>query len=359
LAQILYKLLRMKKISFLLRIVLMFILISIVVGGIKLYHAYTQIYQPNVILKANLSPYIYIPTGSTLQDVTRILYKSNVIINRNSFEWLAEKKQYQNNIKPGRYKIKNNMNNNELINMLRSGDQTPVKLSFNNIRTLEQFAGAISKKIEADSLSLMRVFQDEITLTEYGFNKHNLPALFIPNTYEIYWNTTASDFFKRMKKEFDAFWNEDRRKKAAAAGLNPIEVSIIASIVFEESAKSKEYKTIAGVYINRIKKGMRLQADPTVKFALRNFEKKRILLKDLEYDSPYNTYVYSGLPPGPICFPGIKAIEAVINYEKHSYIYFCAKDDLSGYHNFAKTLQQHNENARRYQAALNKRNIRK
>ncbi len=343
--------------SFLKKVLIALLAVVIVGGGFAGYKAYTVIYQPNVTLTGAQSDYIYIPTGSTFEDVSRLLYEKGYIVNRNSFEWLADYKKYKDSVKPGKYKIIAGMNNNELINMLRSGKQEPVKLVFNNIRTKEQFAGKISKLIEADSLSIIKSLNDKETAKKYGFTQDNFIAMFIPDTYEIFWNTSAEKFLEKMAKEYKNFWTADRKAKAEKAGLKPVEISIIASIVQEETNKTDEMSTIAGVYINRIHKGMLLQADPTVKFAIGDFTIKRILNKHLQYDSPYNTYKYAGIPPGPICIPSSKTIDKVLDYEKHKYIYFCAKEDFSGYHNFAITAAEHSRNAKRYQNELNKRKI--
>lgn len=285
------------------------------------------------------------------------LYESNLILERSSFEWLAEKKNYRNHIRPGRYRIQDGMSNNQLINMLRSGKQEPVRLTFHNLRTLSQLAGIAGSQLEADSLQIMKLLNDHTYLKGFGYNPQTIPAMFIPDTYEFFWNTGASGFIERMKKEHDRFWSRPRQNLLEKTGLSRIEVSILASIVEEETIKKDEYPVIAGVYINRLKRGMRLQADPTVKFANNNFSMNRVLKKHLEKDSPYNTYKYAGLPPGPIRLPSPAAIDGVLNFHAHQYLFFCAKDDFSGYHAFAKTLQEHNRNARRYQQALNKKRI--
>lgn len=333
------------------------VLVILVGGGFKIFQLYQQVEEPNINLDGKKEVYIYIPTGSDYKDVTNILYANNYIINRASFEWVAEKKGYAALVKPGKYQLKEGMSNNQLVNLLRSGKQVPVKLVFNKIRTKDRFAGIISNQIEADSLELLNLLNNESFLSDYGLNRETALCLFIPNTYEFYWNTDAKAFVKRMDKEFENFWNKSRLEKANSMGLSREEVITMASIVEEETVKNDEKPRVAGVYYNRIKKGMRLQADPTVRFAVGDFEIKRILTKHLSIDSPYNTYRKAGLPPGPICIPTISSIDAVLNYEKHSYLYFCAKDDFSGYHAFAKTLQQHNVNAEKYRKALNKNRI--
>ena len=340
--------------SFLIKLLVAFIVLIVLITGFTLFRTYRKIYYPNVVTHGNPSEFIYIPTGSTFEDVMDTLYKNNYIIDKGSFEWMCEKKTYKKNIFPGRYRIRNNMSNNDLINILRSGKQEPVKIVIIKTRKIETLAGRIGRKIEADSLSVITLLNNYELISTYGFNTETVPAMFIPNTYKFFWNTSAQEFLDRMHNEYVKFWNDSRKAKAAALNLTPVEVTILASIVTEESAKPLEYGTIAGVYINRIRKGMKLQADPTVKFAMGDFALKRILLKHLQYDSPYNTYVYAGLPPGPICIPDPVVIDAVLNYTPHTYIYFCAKADMSGYHTFARTLVQHNKNARAYQAAYDK-----
>lgn len=241
--------------------------------------------------------------------------------------------------------------------MLRAGRQVPVKVQFHNIKTLEDFASAISTQIEPDSSSLINLINDDEYISEFGFNQQTIYSMFIPNTYEVYWNTKADDFIKRMYSEYNNFWNNKREAKLQDIGMTKIEVSTLASIVDEETYINDEKKTIAGVYINRLNKGIRLQADPTVKFAVGDRAIKRVLTKHLEINSPYNTYKHAGLPPGPINIPSISGIDAVLNYEKHSYYYFCARADFSGYHHFSKTLTQHLRYAREYQRLLNKNRV--
>jgi UPF0755 protein len=249
------------------------------------------------------------------------------------------------------------MNTNQIVNMLKGGMQTPLNVTFNNVRTKEDLAGKVSKYLIADSLSILNLFYDENQIEKFGFNTETYRAMFIPNTYQFYWTTTAGEFAERMKTEFDRFWNDERRKKAENINLSPVEVTILASIVQSETAKSEEMPRIAGLYINRLKRGQSLQADPTVKYAVGDYSLKRILNVHLEVDSPYNTYKYAGLPPGPINFPETSAIDAVLNFERHNYIYMCAKEDFSGYHNFAVTLAEHNRNAAKYRRELDKLKI--
>lgn len=339
------------------RIGFSFLILCFIIVFYLLYKSYLRVFKPNVILKESKTAYINIPTGSTLDDVISILYEKNYIVNRNSFKWLAEKKNYRNHIYPGRYKLTNGMNNRKLIELLRSGKQEPVKVVFNSIRTKEQLAGKISRQIEADSMSLLRLLRNDSFTQEFDLKVETITCIFIPNTYEFWWNTSAEKFIEKMHKEYQKFWNEDRLAKAKLLNLTREDVITIASIVNEETSKSDEMDEIAGVYINRLRKRMPLQADPTIKFALNDFTIKRVIKKHLEINSPYNTYKYYGLPPGPISIPSIVAIDAVLNFKEHDYLYFCAKADFSGYHAFAKTLEQHNSNARAYQRALNKEKI--
>ncbi len=348
-----------KRKPLLFKIILVFCLFLFIGIGISAYFLYQKMYLSNVNLGYKNSTYIHIPTGSDFNNVKKILYEKGIIKNKSSFEWLAEKKNYINNIKPGKYQLKTNMSNNEIVNLLRSGKQEPVKLTFNNIRTKEQLVAKISNLIEADSNSLLKALKNNKVLKKYNFTSENVMALFIPDTYSIYWNNSAEQFIDRMYKEYKKFWTQSRKDKAKKMNLTPIQISVLASIVQQETIKSDEMPRVAGVYINRLNKGMLLQADPTVIFAVGDFGIKRVLNKHLEIDSPYNTYKYLGLPPGPICLPLPSTIDKVLNYEKHDYIFFCAKEDFSGYHNFAKNGAQHSQNAHKYQNALNKLNIKK
>ena len=347
------------KTSFFKKIIISLIAILLLSGASIVYYGYRMIYKPNVVIIGKSTTYIYIKTGSTFEDVMHTLYERNFIKNKTSFEWVAERKKYKNKVKPGRYLIKAKMNNNDLIDLLRSGEQEPVKVVFNTARTKEDIVSKVCRVIEADSLSLIDLLNDNEYLKKYGFEEQNILALLIPNTYEFYWNTSAEQFVDRMAKEYKSFWNDDRKNKAKANGLSQTEVAIIASIVQQESNAKSEKPVIAGVYINRLKKGMKLQADPTVIYAVGDFNIHRVLNEHLCCDSPYNTYMYVGLPPGPICLPTTSSIDAVLNYEHHNYIYFCAKEDFSGKHNFAKTLNEHNNNAQKFRAALNRRGIKK
>jgi UPF0755 protein len=266
---------------------------------------------------------------------------------------------YPVKVKAGRYRLTKDMSNRSLINMLKAGNQEPVNIAFQNVRLKHTLAGMISKKIESDSTSILGLLDSAAFVEKYGFNTENIYTMFIPNSYEIYWNSNAEKFFLRMHAEYLKFWNADRKAKASKINLSQADVSILASIVDSEALNDSEMPRIAGLYMNRLLKGMRLEADPTVIFAANDFTIRRVLNKHLRINSPYNTYLNEGLPPGPITMPSINAIDAVLNYEKHDYIYMCAKEDFSGYHNYASNLSQHLQNARKFQDALNQRNIKK
>lgn len=346
-----------KKIVKIRRIVFGTLSILIILSVILLIKMYKAVLYPNVLIHSGENVSLYISSKDNYEDVKEKLYSENIIINQKRFEWLAKKLDYPKYIKSGHYIITDGMNNNKLLNMLRSGSQTPIDLTFNNIRTIEQLSGRIAEQIDADSISIMNAIKENATLKEMGFKEESYAALFIPNTYEVYWDIDADHFVNRMINEYKKFWTEDRLKKSEDIGLSPIEVSILASIVDKETVKVSEMPRIAGVYLNRLNKNWLLQADPTLVFALGDFEIKRVLDVHKEIESPYNTYKYIGLPPGPICIPSIAAIDAVLNAENHKYFYFCAKDDLSGYHVFARNMTQHNINAEKYRKALNKKKI--
>ena len=293
----------------------------------------------------------------TIDSVINSLEKENILKSSKTFKIVTRLKKYDRYVKPGKYIIKPHQNNNELINYLRLGNQTIVKLVFNNIRTIESLAGKMSTQIECDSVSLLKVLNDKEYLAQQNADTINVLANFIPNTYEVYWDIEPKVLVKRMLSEYKLFWNDKRLKKAEKLKLTPKEVCILASIVQEETNKRSEMPTVAGVYVNRLKKRIPLQADPTVKFAIGDFSIKRILTVHLNVDSPFNTYKHYGLPPSVISMPTIQAIDAVLNCENHKYLYFCASPDFDGSHVFAKTLREHNNNANKYRKALNKRRI--
>jgi len=326
----------------------------ILIGGYFALNLYKVYFAPNV---TENQKYLYIKTGSNYDSLVDNLKNKDILKSISSFATAAGKMNLPNNVKPGRYRLKKGMTNRALINMIKAGNQEPVKLKFQNIRKKENFAAYLASNLEADSLSFISVLDSTPLISKYGFNQDNVYAMFIPNTYEMYWNTSPADFFDRMHKEYEKFWNADRKQKAASLNLTPQQVYTLASIVDAEALYDKEMPIIAGLYLNRLNKGVLLQADPTVIFANNDFTVKRVTNKLLQVQSLYNTYKYAGLPPGPIMMPSINAIDAVLNRDKNDYIYMCAKEDFSGYHNFAVTKEQHEINAKKYREALNKRNI--
>lgn len=319
---------------------------------------YQKVFFPNVQTNNQEAAYLFIPTGSGIDDVLNILEEKDLLLDKASFLFTAKQLKYDQSVKPGRYRLKEGMNNKELISLLRSGRQTPLNVVFNNIRTKDQLAARIGEQIEASPKAILNLLNDPDYVHELGFTTESVLCLFIPDTYEMYWNTSADQFIKKMLAEYKKFWNRKRTDQALKMNFSPVEVSILASIVQQESNQDDEKPIIAGVYINRLKKDWKLEADPTLVFALGDFSIKRVLSVYKEIDSPYNTYMYQGLPPGPICLPTKVSVDAVLNYSQHSYMYFCAREDFSGYHNFASSYVQHLINARKFQRALNKRGIR-
>ena len=324
--------------------------------GYFAYQKYNAFVVPNVPSVLN-DEFLHIPTGSSFDQISNLLIDKGFIKNKESFIEVAERLKYKReNMRTGRFKIEPNWNNLTLVRHLRGGKQEPVKLVLTHARMLENIAAQVARFIEPDSIAVLETFMNDEIQKKYGYTTETLPAFFIPNTYEFFWNTSAEGFMERMKKEHDAFWKKDNRtEKAKKIELTPTEVYTLASIVEKETNQNSEKKRMAGVYYNRLKIDMPLQADPTLVFATRDFAAKRVLNKHINFDSPYNTYKYTGLPPGPISMASIPSIDAVLNHEEHKYLYFCAKPDGSGFHDFAKTLSQHNVNARNYHRALNKR----
>lgn len=340
-----------KKRNKILLLVVGIIFLSLVATGIYLYNT---IFQPFSLPEA---AYIHIDREKSYEDVVRQLKKEANLPSEKIFRLLAERMNYPNTIKTGRYAIEDGMTMPDVIRRLRSGNQAPVNLTFNNIRVRENLAGRISQQLMMDSLTLLNALNNPANAEKLGFDEYTFVAMFIPNTYEVYWDTSIDNLLSRMKREYDLFWNEERKRKAEKIGLTPMQVSILASIVEEEATYADEYPIVAGLYLNRLNRGMRLEADPTVKFAIGDFALRRILFRHLEIESPYNTYKNSGLPPGPIRVPSIQAIEATLSPQQHRYLFMCAKDDLSGRHNFATTHAEHARNAAAYQRALNARRI--
>ncbi len=343
------------------KIVLIVVLISLLGGGVFAYKVYNAVLSPNTAFN-NKEATIFIRSTDTFEDVSQTLMP--LLKDFDAFVQLAERKGYASNVKSGKYIIKKGMNNNAIINSLRSAN-IPVKVSFNNQERLATLAGRISKQIEPDSLELLKTFNDTEFLKTNGFNADTKLAMYLPNSYEFFWNTSAEEFRDRMLKEYKRFWNEDRLAKANALNLKPVEVISLAAIVHKETAKIEERPKVAGLYLNRVRRGMLLQADPTVIYAMKkhqnNFDLviKRVLYKDLELDSPYNTYKYKGVPPGPITMPDISAIDAVLNADKHDYIYMVANVENFGYHKFAKTAAQHSRNKVQYVRWINAQKIKR
>lgn len=339
-------------------------IVSVVVVTILLgygYYFYRIVFSKNTKFLQN-EVYLFIPTDANYEEVKKILVPYVADISR--FEIVANKKAYPNKIeKAGRFLLKKGMNSNDIVNSLRQN--VPVNLAYNNQERLENFAGRIGSQIEADSLSLLSAFKDPKFLVENGFTEENVLSLFVPNSYEFFWNTNAIKFRNKMAKEYRKFWTKERLQKAANLNLSAIQVTILASIVHKETVKKDERPKVAGVYLNRLASKMKLEADPTVIYAVKlkssdfNQVIKRVLYKDLETDSPYNTYKYNGLPPGPIAMPDITALDAVLNPEKHKYIYFCASVTHFGYHEFAVTPAQHEGNRKKYVAWVNNQGIKR
>ncbi|MBN3584223.1 endolytic transglycosylase MltG [Algoriphagus aestuarii] len=317
------------------------------------FYFYQVFFSPNTLLETEQSYTLKIPSNANFKQVSNQLYKDKVVNDMVSFSFVSKVLGYQEAVKPGLYIVSPKMTNLDLVRLLRSGNQTPVRITFNNIRTKEDLAEKITSNLEISEQQFLDLIQDSVYIRKFEFEEETIMSMFIPNTYEVWWNTSAEALFDRMYKEYQTFWTPERKEKATALGMTPKEVSTLASIVQSESQKSDERPKIAGVYLNRLRLNMPLQADPTLVFAVGDFSLKRVLNVHKEIESPYNTYKYTGLPPGPINLPDINSLEAVLNPEDHNYLYFCAKEDFSGYHAFATNLAQHNANARRYQAALN------
>lgn len=315
---------------------------------------YYVIFGANITIKD--SGIIYVEKNSDIQSIVDTLQKKGYIKNEKSLLITAQLKKYTSNLKSGRYKLKGISSNAELIDLLRSGQQEAVNFTFNNIRTMEQFANMVSTQLDIEANTITKLSDSLEFVHQLGFTKETFIGMFIPNTYKIYWNTSATDFMKRMSSEYNKFWTA-RHEKIEKVGLTAMDVMILASIIEEETTNIDEYPIVAGVYMNRLNKNIPLAACPTLKFAWNDFTLRRILNKHLEIESPYNTYKYQGLPPGPVRMPSITVIDAVLNYQKHDYLFFCAKSDFSGRHHFSKTLREHNEYARQYHAELNKRKI--
>lgn len=336
-------------------------LIGLIICGAFTYYIYGTMFSPNTKFNNEIA-YIYVPTDANYAEVRSQL--EPLLEDIDAFDALAKQKKYVSNLKAGRFAITKGMNNNDIINSIRSKN-LPLKIAFNNQHSLEDLAGRISTQIEADSLSLITVMTDESFLSKSGFNKATALGMYLPNSYEFFWNTSAETFRDKMLTEYNRFWTATRKAQAEKLNLSPNEVITLASIVHEESKQADEQPRVAGVYLNRLRIGMPLQADPTLKFAAYQLPKyqntiiRRVLNIHKDIDSPYNTYKNGGLPPGLIAMPDLSAIKAVLNPENHSYLYFAADAKRIGYHKFAKTLGQHNNNAREYHRYLSSQGINK
>ncbi|MCG8474660.1 MAG: endolytic transglycosylase MltG [Cytophagales bacterium] len=332
------------------------LLIGTTLATVFFFYFYQMFTVANILVNKE-DQVIQISDNTSFRDLQDMFYRKDIVQDMVSFSFVAKLMKYPEHIKPGRYLMKKNTTNRQAIQMLRAGDQIPVRLTFNNIRTKEDLAERISQSLQMEAEPLLRLLRNSETAKKYGFNTDNFIAMFLPNTYQVYWTISPEQLLERMSKEYKRFWNKKRAAQADSIGLSPAEVITLASIVEAETNRFEEYKIIGGVYMNRIRKGYLLQADPTVIFAHKDFSIKRVLNKHKELDSPYNTYKYRGLPPGPINLPSVHAIDGVLGHASHSYLYFCAKEDFSGKHVFAKNLTAHKKNARRYQQALNRAKI--
>ena len=318
-------------------------------------YTYQMLFSPNFLIN-HPDKMIIIDDDTDFKGLTNQLIEDTLLNDVISFSFLSKLMKYSENIKEGAYKVKMNMSNYDLISMLRAGNQTPINITFSYSRKINDLAQKISEKLKISEKDLMD-FITENSQSNYGFDNQNIIGMFLPDTYEVYWDITPKNLLDKMKSEYDKFWNSERTTKLERVNLSKNEVITLASIVASETNKIDEANRIAGVYINRLRKNMLLQADPTLIYAANDFSIRRVLNKHKKIKSPYNTYMNKGLPPGPIRLSPKKYIDAVLNFENHRFIFFCAKDDFSGYHEFAITLSEHNKNARKFQRALNKRKI--
>jgi len=337
-----------------------FLAVGLIIGSMLVssfsFYFWQVVYTPNILI--NKEDLVFnIPTGANFKYVQNSLYDLGIVNDLVSFSFLSKLKRYDQSIKPGSYLLQADMSNKDAINMLRSGDQVPIKLTYSNARSLEVLASKIASYLEFDSATMISNLSNSNVASSYGFTKETFMCMFLPNTYEVYITDQPIAVLDRIYSAYKIFWNPERMAKAEALNLTPEEVIVLASIVDAETNQMDEAPTVAGVYINRLNKNIKLQADPTLIFAMGDYTIKRVLYEHMQVDSPYNTYKYAGLPPGPINLPSIAAIEAVLNYVKSDYLYFCANPDFTGNHIFARTLSQHNKNARLLHLALNKKKI--
>jgi UPF0755 protein len=337
-----------------------FLAVGLIIGSMLVssfsFYFWQVVYTPNILIDKE-DVVFNIPTGANFKYVQNSLYDLGIVNDLVSFSFLSKLKRYDQSIKPGSYLLQADMSNRDAINMLRSGDQVPIKLTYSNARSLEVLAAKIASYLEFDSATMISNLSNSDVASSYGFTKETFLCMFLPNTYEVYITDQPIVVLDRIYSAYKIFWNPERMAKAEALNLTPEEVIVLASIVDAETNQMDEAPTVAGVYINRLNKNIKLQADPTLIFAMGDYTIKRVLYEHMQVDSPYNTYKYAGLPPGPINLPSIAAIEAVLNYVKSDYLYFCANPDFTGNHIFARTLSQHNKNARLLHLALNKKKI--
>ncbi len=317
------------------------------------YIFYNDVFAPNINLQQGQNGYIYVHSGQNYDMFIATIENNTLIKKPDGLRRLSKLFNLETKLKPGKYKLEPGMSNFDLLRLLKSGKQSTVNVTLKYANNLYDVAKVFSKYFESDSAHFISVFLDSAIQKKYSLNKQTMIGFFVPNTYNFYWNTKPEKVLEKLHLEYQKFWNKDRYTKAIQMHLSPIEVSTLASIVQKESNKNNELKTIASVYLNRIRIGMPLQANPTVIFAWNDYNIKRVTSYYTSINSPYNTYVNKGLPPGPICVANANAIDAVLNASNTSYLYFCAKEDFSGYHTFAETLNQHIQNASRYQHALN------
>ncbi|WP_109831971.1 endolytic transglycosylase MltG [Reichenbachiella versicolor] len=328
---------------------------SVMLSSFGLYF-HSMIFSPNFLVKEEDRP-LMIPTGATFKDVQNLVHDGRYVSDLLSFSFLSKLMNYDKSVKPGLYVIKKKMSNMQVVRMLRAGEQVPVNVTFNNVRMTPDLPEKITKNLEISEEDFMKLLDNDSLLEANGFDSLTIVGMFIPNTYQMYWNVSPEGLFKKMKNEYDKFWNDERIAKAKEMGLTPKEVSVLASIVQAETVMSDERPIVAGLYFNRLKRGEVLAADPTLVFAAQDFEIRRVLNKHKEIESPFNTYKHKGLPPGPINMPEISSLNAVLNYKKHNYLFMCAKEDFSGYHNFATNQRDHSRNAAKFQRAMNKAGI--
>ncbi len=334
------------------RLVILFIFLSLSFVTFSFY-SYQLFYTPNILLNKDNGT-VYIPKNATINQVVDSLKKYDYVNDVVSFMFVSKLLKYNENVKPGKYELKPEMNNLTAVRYLRSGQQEEVNVTFSSVRTVEEALERLCKNIIAEKDSAIKLLFKSSTLDKLSFTKETIPALFLPNTYSVFWNTDEDQLIKRLKIEYDRFWNTERKNKAEKVGLTPVQVTTIASLVNAETNKKEEWSTVAGIYINRLNRGMALESCPTIIYALGDFSIRRVLDKHLKVESPYNTYKYTGLPPGPINIPSPALVDAVLNYEKHKFLYMCAKEDFSGFHHFSSTYKEHLRHAKKYQRALDR-----